>query len=829
MLRIVACLALVVGIAVAVAGCALLPGGSQASAGARAAVSAWAAALSQGNADSLSQIYDPSYSYDGAGQPPTVDQDIVAEPSLSRRVEIISVDVHDGRATARVRVIVHGMLPWYAAVPEIRPGEDVSWAGEGPPPEEPVAAPPELFPAPHTDEPPPAPEEPGERPPPPAAGEQPRSEQLDLVPFTLSAIYVLELAARGGTWLIVAQREEELVALVGENAVAPVFEQVRVNGGSSEPVSAGAAVAIEGRVANFAGEAVLARIGSRCALLEASGGAFVGEIPAPALAGRYLLRLSAGNVNRASRSAGFSRVSREVVVAGGLEPGVQFELGEGVSADEGLVAAVERWLRLRGEPERLAELYDPDYRYDGMGRMEAAWRFAALGRCETHATLAAASPLPEGWRVTLELTEQCAGAWLDVRPLPAPEPGPVPAGRELVGGEWAHRLVLVSDYSRRGEAWLIVAQRAAQEAWYRLGEQPPAVTELQANGSPAPEVAPRAVLHVSGAVSPREGAVVLSLGERTVRVEASSGSFAREIRAPYRPGRYVLVARLVADAPAAQALPSAAASIEVAVRPSADVPPVDVTVAPGVQATRAQLRLARRWLAAAVCPVRERLRAALYSESFSLDGLRYEEIVRRPRLAIYGEPEGEAQIVRAAQLARASLVQLHIDLRGEVYVAGLSGEGGERAPRPLQTEGPGAAPGAEPPVLLRRVCGDVVLEAVPEGDGLAIVGEYFPAIAQTFAQEPPLELAALAVRPRTVAPGARVRVAGSAPGAAEGVLRLGRAAQRLRLAQGQFAGVLAAPQRPGRYLVHVVLRGELGERCLLAQRVVRVVAEGEQG
>lgn len=768
-----------------IAGCATGPGTDVTTA--QAAVERWSRSLESGSVDDYSSVLDPAYSYDGAeGGALGVPRPGFFGASGSVVVEVLEVVESGDAATARVRVQYTGFLSDVLGGGSDEGQGDAtgSWRGPG-------FAPPNAPDAPDDED----DSEDVSRP----LLREVQGEQATATPVSFTATVVLGLRRVTGSWMVVSQRQEYSVFLVGNGAEAPVITSLTGNGSDRPEVEPRAAVALAGVVEGASEGAVFTRLGYIQRSLTLEGEILSGEIRAPRIPGEYVLEVYAERVTPMG-AYGIASRGIEVEVLDVPAVGFSFSVAEGINPDAAATDTVRGLLEALQGGADPAPYFSSDYDYDGQTAETAAWSIDSpftnyYGDGDIAAMVTGVEPIPGGQALTVELVMEIddfgyggvepvyGGPRASTATEPSRGPGLMPEPYGPVHSEATYRFEVSSADG------LITAARALTISETRGDVSPPSLEDLRVNGSDSPSVVGAEPLLVTGTATGSMVSVHVSPDQMWEYAEGG-GAFSVTVRAPFVRGRWVLRAEtwMWGDNGAARAL----RTVEVTVTEDAPTPEVTegagVDLSPGAKATLAAWL---SWLYLGQDEHRDRA----YSPNYAFNGLGKAEMLL-PRIQAYHAEITRAEVTLATRVGDVTRLLVGLEFIGPMQYFGTPYgriDGGNAA---TGDGGVSYAPGYQ---ALNAF--DVLLEL---GADERIVAEW---IRYGVSRE--VEAPALALGPVTVAGGTGPIPVGKAvevqaevtEGTADGtVVRLGA----LESWQQAPSAVLTAPELPGRYVAEVV-------------------------
>lgn len=753
----------------------------------QAAAERWAKSLETSNSGGYNEVLAPGYRYDGTegGSSEALLPGLFgAQGNIS--VEVLDVTQSGSSAVARVRLQYTGYLSDVygggGSGGQVDGNPGWSSPGFGPP-----APPPEA----RDDG-----AEAGGLAQPPLLREV-AGEQVTATPVSFTAIVILGLRDLDGVWMVVSQRQETSILLVGDGAEAPVITSLTGNGSERPEVVPRGDIEVRASIEGASGSSLFTRIGYIQRTLTLDGEIMSGVIRAPRIPGEYVLEVYA---ERASPTGAYGIATRsiEVEVLDAPAVGFSFTVADGVDADPAAATTVRSLLEAIHRGEEATPFFSPDYRYDGQTAESAAWNadlpFAGYGDSDIAATITAAEAIPGGQALTLEMVMEIDDFGGDGL-VPVYDDAPIGrSGRSEDGAEFmpepygpnhseaTYRVEVGADDD------LITAMRALELVESRGQAELPSVSDLLVNGSTEPALAGAERFTLTGSVT---GSIAWAqVSPDQMREYVGTGAFTTELRAPFTKGRWLVRAEAWSwgDGGSARVL----RTVEIAV--TEDAPTPEVTVAPGVSLSEAARATVNSWLGGLYLGDSRRLGAA-YSNGYAFDGLTKAEALS-PRIRAYHADFGRAEVTAAANAGGATRLSVALEFVGPIqyfvdHRAIEWPEGPETGARDV------IAPGYEQ----ATTAVDVVIEL---GSDDRITAEWIRYGVSRERNAP-----ALALGPVTVAGGSGPVTAGQhvevrsgvTEGAAEyAAVRLGPSAT---WTEGPLA-VVPAPTTPGRYVAEVV-------------------------
>jgi hypothetical protein len=649
------------GVAAALlAGCTTAPGLDLSSA--QTAVQRWAKAIEEASSDDYSQVLAPEYEYDGAS---AAGGGALPAPGLigasgTTDVEVLELTESGETATARVRIQYTGFLSDVMGGGPGMPdaGDDgASWSGPGfGPPEPPTSESPGM---------------PIDEPAGPPMLREVQGEQLEATPVSFTAIVILGLHDIGGSWMVVSQRQESSVLLVGNGAEAPIIKSLQANGSERPEVAPRSDIQVTATVEGATIDDLFGRIGYLQRQLTLDGTSVTGTVRAPRRPGLYVLEIYAQHVTPTGAYGIATRgIEAEVLDVPG--EGFSFEVADGVAAGDADTEAVKGLLQALHSGSDPSGFFTPSYSYNGATAESAAWGlglpYMGHGDSEISATVTAAEPISGGVALTVELDMEIDGFGYDMpmpidEDVPMPMPTDPPMARELAGGAdlmpepfgpTDSEAIYLFEISAGDH--LISAARPLVVVETHDDATPPAIENLTVNGSDTASVVGAETLTLAGSVSGADGRVLVFTGE-DLKYANGPGEFAVQGRAPFTAGRWLVHVEASSYGPAGRT--RTFRTLEIRVTEDAPSPTFDIvggSVTPGQESTL------NTWLLGVYLGKTSAMEAA-YSGDYSFDGLTKSEVLQ-PRVQAYHADFATTEITAAEAIDGGTRVTARLEYEG---------------------------------------------------------------------------------------------------------------------------------------------------------------------
>lgn len=233
------------------------------------------------------------------------------------------------------------------------------------------------------------------------------------------------------------------------------------------------------------------------------------------------------------------------------------------------------------------------------------------------------------------------------------------AGEQVSVTPLTFTAMFVLGLDRIGGVWAVTSQR---QEWSLLlvgsGIQAPIIEQLLANGSPSAQVDPRSDISITGTVRQTTADYVYCrVGYIGADLPVVGSGFSGVVRAPRRPGLYVLEARAINEAPNGGAYAIATRSIEVEVLSSGDTG-FSFAVDDGVGVS-AEAEAALRAIAEGLYAGNLEALQSYIANDYSYDGGNAYSALWRLPFAYYYESDLAVRVVSAVQVGATEIVDVH--------------------------------------------------------------------------------------------------------------------------------------------------------------------------